>query len=396
MNFFIRSLLGLILFFWLSNSAQQSQIDELIDLPQEFDEQRLLRRANNNDPQAMRDVGLRLFFGRGLNQDAAKGIEWLTKAANLQHSNAMLWLGLIHQDHQNDDETKPINGYVKDNSIAADWFRKAAQLGNDFAQFELSKCYLLGRGIEENKPAAVSWLKKSADQGLNLAQYLLARCLLIGEGTEKKPETAAIYFLKAAQGGNFDSMKDLAQLYYTGNGVEQDYYKSGAWFRRAAANSNTWSYNNFAWFLATCPEEACRNPKSAVDVAKLAVENMRHSEDTQESCEIIDTMAASLASASDFVGAVAWQKKAVKILEAQPVKEDNPTAKYDRAEKEKILSEFKARVKLFSEQLLYIEHPPVPEKAYPPLVQDLILDEDDIKKKSATPKEKKPLEDSVF
>ena len=41
------------------------------------------------------------------------------------------------------------------------WFKKAAELGNADAQYELCKTYRYGQGVERNNYEAEKWLSKS-------------------------------------------------------------------------------------------------------------------------------------------------------------------------------------------------------------------------------------------
>lgn len=45
---------------------------------------------------------------------------------------------------------------------AVKWFRKAADLGNDDAMWNLGRCYEKGEGVEKNIDQAVYWYKKGA------------------------------------------------------------------------------------------------------------------------------------------------------------------------------------------------------------------------------------------
>jgi hypothetical protein len=57
---------------------------------------------------------------------------------------------------------------------AADWFRKAAELGDFAAQRNLGYLYIKGEGVEKDLTEAREWLEKAAAQGDSYAQELLA------------------------------------------------------------------------------------------------------------------------------------------------------------------------------------------------------------------------------
>src|SRR5437762_4839459 len=78
----------------------------------------------------------------------------------------------------------------RDDRLAAQWYRRAAEQGNSEAQDALGTKYLVGHGLEQNKEEAVKWFRKSARQGngsarseehtseLQSPMYLVCRLLL--------------------------------------------------------------------------------------------------------------------------------------------------------------------------------------------------------------------------
>lgn len=63
------------------------------------------------------------------------------------------------------------------------WFRKAAEQGDDSAQYMLGRCYYYGRGIEQNYTEAVNWYQKAADKEYASAQNTLGCCYEWGGGS---------------------------------------------------------------------------------------------------------------------------------------------------------------------------------------------------------------------
>jgi hypothetical protein len=62
------------------------------------------------------------------------------------------------------------------------WFRKAAELGDAYAQFNLGLMYKKGEGIERDYAAAFKWLRQAAQQGLAFAQNHLGALYYNGRG----------------------------------------------------------------------------------------------------------------------------------------------------------------------------------------------------------------------
>lgn len=89
------------------------------------------------------------------------------------------------------------------------------------------------------------------------------------------------------------------------------------------------TYDNLAWFLATCPEASFRNGTEAVSLAKKACE-LSH----WLRSECIDTLAVGYAEAGDFDQAVKYEKQALN---------DSSLAPKEREEREKRLALFLQR-----------------------------------------------------
>ena len=63
--------------------------------------------------------------------DSGQAVEWLTKAANAEHSAAQYVLGKLYQDGVY---------FNKDMDQAMKWFRAAAELGNEYAAYRMEMC----------------------------------------------------------------------------------------------------------------------------------------------------------------------------------------------------------------------------------------------------------------
>jgi uncharacterized protein len=68
------------------------------------------------------------------------------------------------------------NGAPLDQGKAVFWFRKAADQGNNGAQFGLGHCYSSGVGITKDPAEAVKWYRKAAEQGNADAHYSSGLC----------------------------------------------------------------------------------------------------------------------------------------------------------------------------------------------------------------------------
>ena len=105
---------------------------------------------------AMVDVGLLYYSGYGVEQDYAKSLEWLSKAADLGNADAMNNIGHMYE-----------NGYgvEPDYEKALEWYEKAADLGHVEAMAEIGWIYYNGLGVAKDYAKAVEWLNKAIELG---------------------------------------------------------------------------------------------------------------------------------------------------------------------------------------------------------------------------------------
>ena len=86
---------------------------------------------------------------------------------------------------------------MKDETEAAKWYRKAADQGNEFAQYGLATMYREGRGVAKNPAEAIPLLRRSAASGRPDAALALATMYANGEGAPKDPAEAYFWALPA-------------------------------------------------------------------------------------------------------------------------------------------------------------------------------------------------------
>ena len=76
-------------------------------------------------------------------------------------------------------------------------YRAAAERGDKVAQYELSRCYSNGKGVEKDDTQAVFWVRKSALQGHSRAQSVLGVHYYYGTGVEQDKKEAMYWFARA-------------------------------------------------------------------------------------------------------------------------------------------------------------------------------------------------------
>jgi hypothetical protein len=111
--------------------------------------------AEQGDPAAQTQLGLRYRRGDGLPADAAQAVAWYQRAAEQQFADAQAYLGFMYMTGR---------GVKRDDDAAARYARLAAEQGNTTGQFNLALLYLAGRGVAADKVEAYRWLKRAAEK----------------------------------------------------------------------------------------------------------------------------------------------------------------------------------------------------------------------------------------
>lgn len=131
------------------------------------------------------------------------------------------------------------NGVPQDYVKAAEYYRKAAELGHAEAQYSLGTLYKGGAGVPRNYVEAAKWYRMAAEQGLKEAQFHLGYVYYNGEGVPRNYTEAAKWFrIVAEQGFYSDAQFRLGSMYAKGEGVPQDYGEAAKWYRKAAAQGH--------------------------------------------------------------------------------------------------------------------------------------------------------------
>ncbi|MBT8071024.1 MAG: sel1 repeat family protein [Xanthomonadales bacterium] len=68
-----------------------------------------------------------------------------------------------------------------------------AEMGVDYAQFQVGTMYDFGHGLAEDPVNATKWYRKAAWQGIKAAQFYLGRMYLHGRGVPKNYDEAFVW-----------------------------------------------------------------------------------------------------------------------------------------------------------------------------------------------------------
>lgn len=130
-------------------------------------------------------------------------------------------------------------GTERDDTVAAEYWQRAAKLGNVNAQYAIGKLWLEnGAGDPEQ---AVVWLMKAAEGGNASAQYALGKMYRDGEHLEKDVKRAAVLFTQAAEQNHEYAAYALGKLYLSGDGIPKDVQQAVRWPQVAADQNNSYA-----------------------------------------------------------------------------------------------------------------------------------------------------------
>jgi len=155
---------------------------------------------------ALRAIADCYFIGTGVDKEAELGLAWLKAAFELgndtdaAYKTAIIYEYGHHQVHV-------------DVVAAAEWLQKAAEESHVEAMAELALCYELGCGLEQDDETALDWYTKAANLGHITSKYSVAEAFEEARGVPQSDAEACLWYYRAALAGDEDSKKSLRRLY---------------------------------------------------------------------------------------------------------------------------------------------------------------------------------------
>jgi len=187
-----------------------------------------------DDTSAMREMAWRLKKGeKGLGVSLEKAFKIYLKAAELGNDVAQYNVGSSYEFG---------DGIECDYNKAFFWYKKAAEAGDVDAQSRLAYFYENGKGIEKDENSAFYWYKKAAEAGSSWDMHGLGLCYLNGIGTKVDNESALLWFTKSAENDCEFPNFYLGQMYEKGIGTLQDYDKAMYYYKNVTENERIDSY----------------------------------------------------------------------------------------------------------------------------------------------------------
>jgi hypothetical protein len=112
--------------------------------------------------------------------------------------------------------------------------RRAADLGDKWAQCNLGVRLAKGDGMPQDHEEAVRWFRTSALSGYAVGAANLGWAYQSGRGVSQDLKSAAEWYKQAAYHGHAESQYNLALLYLDGAGVQADRNKAVALLKSAS------------------------------------------------------------------------------------------------------------------------------------------------------------------
>ena len=98
-------------------------------------------------------------------------------------------------------ESGPVPARSSNYDDAVKWYRRAADKGTSWGQFNLGVSYARGQGVPQDFNEATGWFRRAAEQGEAMSQFSLGQMYERGLGVEVDQAEAYKWFQLAAWHG---------------------------------------------------------------------------------------------------------------------------------------------------------------------------------------------------
>ena len=142
-------------------------------------------------------------MGLGQPRDEQQALAWYKKAADLGNANALYELGLLSETG--------ITSKI-DFAEALKYYQAAATKGNEKAMLALARMYHYGLGVEKDPKMAAGFYQKLAARQNAYAQYQLGTYYLEGTAGELSPSKGKLLLQQASDNGNIQARKVLQRM----------------------------------------------------------------------------------------------------------------------------------------------------------------------------------------
>ena len=200
--------------------------------------------------------------GKGASADKRRSMKYLRVAAENGSVDAMYQMGWHYGT----------GTFVGKNIVKAiDWYRKAADKGDAWAQVDLGQIYLDGeRGVNKDYIQAVRLFRKAVRKNDELAFFNLGLCYDFGKGVRQSDRLACKFYSKAALRGHVAAMCNLGAILVDYEGSQRD---GILWTRRAALRGDDKAQHNLGEWYANGECGLKKNRRLALKWLKMSAGN---------------------------------------------------------------------------------------------------------------------------
>lgn len=145
-------------------------------------------------------------------------------------------------------------GTAVDLELAAAWYRRAAERGLDWGQYNYAQLLAAGRGVPADRARALALYRLAAAQGHAKSMNLIGRHYDEGWEVERDPVAAEAWYRRSAEGGDFRGQCSYASVLVQAGRVDE----AVDWLRRAARTATPAFLQQLRISLADSPVPALR------------------------------------------------------------------------------------------------------------------------------------------
>lgn len=187
-----------------------------------------MARAEAGQPEPQYQLGRLYESGAGVPQDDSLAAAWFRKAAQQDHLDAEFFLASLYLSGR---------GVPRDSTEAARRFRLAAERGHSWSQFWMTPSLFRtwkSTGDSTAVAEALRWLRAACDQGLPAAEFSLGSMYRTGDGITEDSAQAVRWLTAAADHQSRDAQSMLASMYCTQDWIPAQRAEALRWFHEAA------------------------------------------------------------------------------------------------------------------------------------------------------------------
>ena len=164
-------------------------------------------------------------FGYGVKRNYERAIDYYRRASDLGDGGAAFNVATFYLKGE---------GVKRDFKEARRWLALSADRGCADALYQIGCLYFNGTSVDQDYREAMTWFERAAEKRYLPALVNIGYMMSNGLGCVKDPALGVQWYLHAAMYGSADAMRNLGGCYSTGNGVDKDKAEALKWYKKAA------------------------------------------------------------------------------------------------------------------------------------------------------------------